>query len=180
MMNRPYIQYRWILGFALAGLLLSTDSIMSIGIVDGPLLSIAYAIHVTFACSVFGFLAGAAGGVRRWWYVVFLSLMASFLVFSLRLNFLDAVLELSPSRYVIAFITLWIVMSIVFWFGLDATGRFRKRLTHSVFIVLAVPVCLQAITLAGNQSSDERTDDSAIRVSPSGTLSNGWSGLVLK
>jgi hypothetical protein len=145
---------------------------------DGPSVLVAYSIHVMFFSLLLGVVVALASKGPKILFVPTVSFVATFMFFSLRLNFLDSVLELYSPAYAALFVLVWIAAAVMFWFIVGPGNSLRHRVAPVVALVLSVPV-LTAGVQAATSSFSARSPVSDERTAPTVTvdLADPWASL---
>jgi hypothetical protein len=140
MKDSASISWWWVGATAFLGVTSSFEAALEIFRSDGPSVLVAYSIHVMFSSLLLGVFVALASKGPKILFVPTASFVATFMLFSLRLNFLDSVLELYSPAYPALFVLVWIAATVVLWFVVESDNRTRPFVAPVAALVLSVPL----------------------------------------
>lgn len=157
-------------------MLLSSEAAVSVYQIDGPKMLLSYLGYLSVASVCVGLTVWA---MDRWCAAIFipaLSLGFAFLVFSLRLNFLSAVLDLSLETYLISFVFLWSMIWLALRAGVAESRVPKPGFIVAVLAVLAIPTIFSIGAFVIEATRRDSVDDKA-NVQARHALPAGWEKL---
>lgn len=162
----------WITALLVVVMLLSVEAAISVYQIDGPKVLFSY-LGYLFAASV---LIGAIFfAIDRWCPAILfsaLSLGLAFVILSLQLNFLSAVIELPFFRYLILFLCLWLVLDLAIRVGMTENRTPKPGFIVAAAAFLSVQTVISmgpfVSELARRGGADEKTTAQAQRALPAG------------
>lgn len=162
----------WITALLVVVMLLSAEAAISIYQIDGPKMLLSY-LGYLFAASVF--IGAIFFAIDRFCPAILFSALAigiAFVILSLRLNFLSAVIELPFLWYLILFLGLWLVLELAIRVGMNENRAPKPGFIVAAAAILAVPTVISmgafVSELARRGGAEEKTAAKAPRALPAG------------